>query len=310
MRSNKGVLILIIVLMVITSTFAIWGYIANLSGVNKVPVRENVNRDFHYENKLYFYNLLELIGTYECKTSSCDYAKGTIDDNKYSLNYYKDAKESPIKYIAKRYAFLTDGSDDIIFYDILNKQVKDTYKAVKNYEIGLDNDLYIVQDKNNKWGVLKIENVAGQVIDFKYDFIGVQNKLSENTTKLASDKFVVKSVEGWTLVNENDVIKASYFINPIYSYNDDYVITKNGNYYYINSITGNLLISDPFLYAELAGKYVGVLNQYNQFYLINPINGSTVSQNYLINSIDEVKLEETLNGIKIIIGQEEKEVVK
>ena len=309
MKNNKGVLILIIVLMVITTSLAVWGGIANYMGVNKPPAKENVNREFHFENKLYFYNMLNLIGTYECKTQKCNYVKGTIDDKEYSIDYYDKAEEKSIPYIAKRYAFLVDGSDEVLFYDITGKNVVNTFSAVKNYGIGLDNDYYIIKDNNNKWGVMQIKDVAGKIIDYKYDFIGVQNELSEDS-KLISDKFIVKDINGWKIINDKDADQSSYFINQINSFNNNFVITKNGNYYFINSLSGNLLSSVSYLYAKAMDNYVAVLDNQNQFYFINPITTAVVSQKYHVISMDEVQLENTLNGIKITIGQEEKEIVK
>ena len=310
-KNNKGALILIIILLLIFSALSIWGFVANLMGVNKPPEPENIAREFKFNNKLYFYDKLTLVGTYECKTNNCDYATGVIDDEDYSLNYYKDAKKSQITLISNRYAFLVDDGSDVILYDVVNSSVVNTFKAVKNYDIGINNNYYILEDLNNKWGVMKIDSTAGIVIDYKYEFIGLHDELAEGTTLLNSDVFVVKDEYGWKLVSNTDINKSSSFINQIYDYNDKYVVTKNSDYYYINSIdSGNLLMTNLFKYTKFIGDYIAVLNSNNEFYLLNPSNLEEVSQKYTINSVSEVTLEEGLNGISISIGGELKEVVK
>ena len=310
-KSNKGVLILIIVLLVIFTGLSAWGISAKLMGVNKPPEPENVNREFKFNNKLYFYDMLTLVGTYECKTSSCDYAKGTIDDSTYSLNYYSKASDSSTSLISKRYAFLTDGSENIILYDVVNSSVVNTFKAVKNYGIGIDNNYYILEDLNNKWGVMKIDSTAGLTIDYSYDFVGLHDELKEGTTLLNSDVFVVKNNEGWKLVSNTNVDKSAYFTNQIYDYNDKYVITKNGSYYYIYSIaSANLLMSNLFSYTKFIGDYIAVIDSNNDYYLLNPETLMSVSQKYKITSPEEVTLEETTSGISLSIGGELKEVVK
>ena len=314
MKYLKGlilVFVLIIVLLVIFSGLTIWGYIGNLMGVNKPPEPENTNRQFKFNDKLYFYDELDLVGTYECKTINCDYAKGTIDDSNYSINYYSNAKETPIKFISRRYAFLVDDGSDILLYDILNKSIINKFKAVKNYELGITDNYYIVQDMNNKWGVLKLDSTAGLVINYKYEFIGIHNELKDGTTHLNGEIFVVKDVNGWKLVSDTDVDKSTYYINQIYDYNNDYVITKKDNYYYVNSIrSGDLLMSNLFSYTKFIGRFIAVIDSSNDYYLLDPERLQAASQKYKVNTADEVTLEETPEGITITVGGEYKEIVK
>ena len=310
-KNNKGVLILLIVLLIICSGLSVWGFTAKMLGSNQPKTPENINRQFKFNNKLYFYDMLTLIGTYDCINQSCNYAQGTIDDTKYSLNYYSEATEDYITLISKRYAFIVDEDKSIKLYDVVNGNEVNKFQAVKNYGVGINNNYYIVEDFNDKWGVMNFDSTAGLVINYKYDFIGLHDKLADNSKLLDSDLFVVKDVNGWKIVNSNDVDKSTYFTNQIYDYNDKYVITKNNIYYYIyNSNSGSLLSSSLFTYAKFAGKYIAVVDSSNDYYILNPSTLEAISQKYKVSSPNEVTLEETQNGISLSIGSSFKELIK
>lgn len=310
-KNKKKVFRLIIVLLVIFTTLSVWGVVGNIMGVNKPPEPENTFRQFKFNNKLYFYDILNLVGTYDCKTSRCDYALGTIDDKKYDINYHPDASEISTSFISKRYAFIVDEGEDIMLYDVINKSVVNRFKAVKNYGIGINDNYYILQNLEGKWGVMKIDSTAGLVIDYKYDFIGVHDELAEASTYLESDIFIVKDLNGWKLISNTEVDKSAYFINQIYDYNDKYVITKNGSYYYINAISSASLVSSQiYTYAKFVNKYIAVIDNNNEYYLFNPETLTPASQKYKITSVKEVTYEETLDGLVLLIGGEQKEIIK
>ena len=310
-KKNKGVLILIIILLIVFSSLAIWGGVANYLGVNKPKDPENVNREFKFNNKLYFYDMLNLIGTYDCKSNNCDYVDSFVDDVDYSLKHYKNEKQDKISLISKRFAFIIDDSKEILLYDVVNSSIINKYKAVKNYGIGIKDNYYIVKDLNNKWGVIKLDSSSNLVIDYKYEFIGLHSEIDEETKLINNEIFVVKDVNGWKLIDKNDNSKSTYFINSIYDYNDKFVITNNGNYYYINNAdSGTLISSNLFLSANFINNYIAVLNSSKEFYILNPITLQEVSARYPVSSIEDVNLEETENGISITVNNIFKEIVK
>ena len=307
-NSTKGLKI-IIFLILILSAFTVWGYLGNKNGINKTTNVENINKEFKFNNKLYFYDSENLLGTYSCKTSECDYAKSIIDDDNYSLKYYKKDNDTTIKLISKKYAFISD-DNNIILFDVINNKVLNTFKAVKNYGININNNYYILKDLNDKWGVMKIDENTEIIIDFKYDFIGIHNELIENNTLLKSNLFAVKNVNGWKLIDDKGLDKSSYITNQIYDYNDKYIITKAGNYYYINKLTGNLLMSNVFLYTKFVGDYIAVVDKDNDLYVFNPDTMEAKSQKYKVSIIDEMAVEKTNDGIVISIGGILKETIR
>lgn len=305
-KSNRGVLVLIILLLIIFSTLSIWGYIANKNGVGQ---KENVNREFKYNGKLYFYNMLELVGTYKCKTNDCDYATGTIDDLEYAINYYNTVSDLKTSLIAKKYALLVDGSNEVLLYDIVNSNIVNKYKEVKNYGIGIDGNYYILKDQNDKWGVIKLDDEVKTVIDFKYDYIGLHNDIKLGTKKLDGSIFVVKDNNYWRLISNEGIEKSTLFTNEIFDYNERYVITKNNSNYNVNYAISGVMVN-TYNYARLIDKYMAIVDNNNDYYLINPESNVIISNKYKISSTNEVKLEKGENGISININGVLKETVK
>ena len=135
-KYKKGSLTIIILLLIIVLPLTVVGIIYN----NKQNNIENPNKEFYYDNKLYFYdNGGELIGKYECMYKNCDYAKISNQDDEYGINYYKNSIEK-IEIINNQYAFIADYKDEqnsVMLYDVKNNSLYASYKSVKNYGFGL-----------------------------------------------------------------------------------------------------------------------------------------------------------------------------
>ena len=70
------------------------------------------------------------------------------------------------------------------------------------------------------------------VIDYKYDFIGLANKLNDQGL-IDNSKFIVLENGNWKLIDKADNPLTSDFKQPIYDYNDSHVILSIGNSYQI-----------------------------------------------------------------------------
>ena len=201
---NKITLVVILVLLICFISLGTYGYIVKLNTL-KEEIPENINKEFKFYGSLYFYDNEELLGTYKCNYDTCDYASTMIDDNNYSLNYYKEATEEKVELINKRYAFINDSKtnnkDEIILYDVINQNVVSTLSGIKNYSIGIDNDYIIVRNHENKWGVMKMSGNAGLIIDYQYDFIGLINNINSESNKIISNHFKVKDLKGRKIIS-------------------------------------------------------------------------------------------------------------
>ena len=302
--------------MIIVIPSSIWGTVNHFMATNKSDT--NVNKEFHYNNKLYFYNLNNLIGTYNCTNTICDYAYGTIDDSVYALNYHKVTTDEQVKLVNNKYAFIVDTTSSnvpykdskITLYDVSNSRNTGTFNAVKNYAVGLENNQFIIQNNAGLWGVVALNDTPSLVVPYTYNFIGVHDVSANNSTSLETDTFVVKDTSGWKLINKQNVDLTGYFSYPIYDYNSKYVAVKNNDYYFLYDYNNNLIISFGYKNIKFMGEYIGVLNSNNQFYVINPTNTAELSKRYVINSLDDVSYTISSTGLSLSINNTVVETIK
>lgn len=269
-KPRKGVLITIIVLLIIFIPLSICSYaLHKMNEKNGFNNRdENINHEFHYQNKLYFYDQADkLIGTYECSTAFCNYAKSSINDDKYAIDYYKtDKLETNL--IQNRYAFLMDAEHDNqpFLYDIKNKRKTISYQSIKNYGIGIEENNYIVEDENGKFGVLNLESDPKIVVDYEYDFIGLANFINNETNEVMNDLYVVKKDKNWFLIDKTGAILTDPIEKEIASYNGQNIIVKDQlGYYFINYNNEEMLTESPYVFLSFTGKYLNILDQYQDF---------------------------------------------
>ena len=305
---NKAVLWVIVVLLIVCSAMSGYGYFVHVDRI-KNPPPENPNKEFKLNDKLWFYNSnKELLSTYECKNKYCGYAISYVDDENYNVRYYAGKTDAEIKLINDRYAFINDtaeeGGRSIILYDAVNKTVVQNLKSVKNYGIGFAKQYMIAENEDGLWGVIKLTNNAGMLIDYKYDYIGVTENYDDETSLLKVDSFIVHDTNGWKVISETGTDLSSYFINEIYDYNDKYTITTLGGYYYLNTISGNALIDDDNRGMLFVGHYLKILTASRDCYFMDLNTMQNVTEEYSVNTIDDVIAEETLNGYEVYINGE------
>lgn len=162
---DKKTLITIIVLLVIILPMGIYGTIKNFSTGNIEVKDDNPNKEFIYNNKLYFYYDNELLATYECST--CNNASNEIDDVNYHTNYYKSDVMDVNSVINKYYGIFKE-NDNVVLFNLIKGSIVDTYESVKNYGVDATNEFGIVK-KDNKYGVINIKGVI--LVPCKYDYI-------------------------------------------------------------------------------------------------------------------------------------------
>ena len=308
-KYKKGALVISIILLVITLPLTVIGIIYNKE-INNV---DNPSKLFHYNNKLYFYNEMgDLIGNYECNFKNCSYAKQTIDDEDYSINYYK-SDISDTKLISNRYAFIADYKDNVSLinlYDIKDNKSVAMYKSVKNYGVGINNNYYIVAGVTGKYGVIEISNSEVKtILPFTYDFIGLQNDVDLETNKISSDTFIVKKDNTWFLTDVNEAIFTEKMLNPIVAFDTKTFITKNDNYNLYN-YNGTFRLNGSYKYLNYISKYIEVKDINNNYYILDGNTLSIVSNTFTTN--DESVIETTVNSdnkLEIKIDNEVKQTI-
>lgn len=282
-KNNIGVLITIIILLVIFVPCAIYGTYMNFKGGK---FSDNPNREFYYNGELYFYDGEKLLGKYTCKTEDCGYATNYVDETYEFESFNKNASE--IKIINNLYAFIKDG-EEIILYNVASGMKIVSYKAVKNYSVGINNSYYLVKNTNDLWGMIQINENVSVGIPNSYSYLGLINNLNDNL--INEEKVIAKTEENWQiLTNKNNSIFTTS--EEIVSYTDNVVITKLDNSYHIfdyenNSLLNNYVINEIKLLEDLV-----ITTTNNRLYVIystknNSVIGTIIKQSEDYNFVIE-----------------------
>ena len=196
---DKKTLITIIVLLVIFLPMALFGTIKSFSTTKPDVKDDNPNKEFKYNNKLYFYYNDKLLSTYECST--CTLATSSIDDINYHTNYYKsDDKE--LAGVLNEYYGLFKEKDNIILYNLVNNKKIDSYKSIKNYNIEATSKFAITEKSSGK-GVIFFD-LSNSPIPNVYEYITLPSHIIDN--KLDTSKFIVKKDNMWSVISANKKI--------------------------------------------------------------------------------------------------------
>lgn len=307
-NGNKGSLIIIVILLIIFVPLSFLTITYKVKE-NKEQEKKEVKKalpEFYLDGTLNFVLYNNLIGTYTCENTKeegyCGYAYETIDDDIYSLDYYEDSYLDELSIALSRYAFLVDTSTSydknntdnatIILYDIEKAKVLASYKAVKDYTIGLDGDYFIVKDMNDLWGVIKLDdgNII-QIIPFEYNYIGVQNQIANAKEQLDSDMFVALKNNFWYLLDNSGTVLNSPISASIYEYDSNIIVGVYNNKYSLYNYYGNMLLNSvSYDGIKIVGKYVLTIDNYDKYEVINYNTNEVVStKNVTIESIKDVK---------------------
>lgn len=230
MEKNKGTLTTIIILLIIFIPASIIGTYNHFKDPNE-------NHDFIFEGSLYFYDNDELLGTYKCKTTTCDYASYTLLD--------KDNQVLKTSLYNKQYAYIKDG-DNIYLQDIVNGWNITEYKELYGYSLPIDNNSIIVKNINDKYGIVSIEESVKVYLESKYDSIKLNPKWGSAVTSL--DKIIVKSETNWQIINDK---KEAIFTseNEIKNFSDNYVVLATDTALLnIVNYKNEAMFSDLFIY--------------------------------------------------------------
>lgn len=315
-KQDKGVLATIIILLVIMvpiTTYSVYlkfNYKAP-EVLDKPAITAPTGNEKYVDGKLYFYDKNnKAIGTYTCKSEDCSYSTSTIDDNNYSIEYLKN-EEQDIDIINNRYAFIEDDASTLL-YDISEQKVLETYRAVKNYNNMLAQGIMIVQNLEEKWGVIKLDESLQAIIPLSYDYIGVVNTINPQDNKLDSILFVVKSGDQWAILDDEAVTMSNYLSYEITNYNDMLISVKNTDgVYYLYDFNGKRAISvDGFNYISFMADYAIIVDLEDKLYLYDSKTQTKLGPDIQLTTKDyknayTIKLDERNNKIKLTIdGQD------
>lgn len=252
----------------------------------KEPIEENENHLFHFNNKLYFYENDKLLGTYPCQDNSCDYATFSIDDDIYDINYYNEKPLIKSTVINGKYVFIKDQKDEeniIVLYDLVDSKVLSKLTLVKNYGIGIENNLFIVKNADNKAGVISLDNTYKVLIPFDYEFIGLNSNINDNI--LYADNFIIKNDDGWGVLSPTGGLLSKYFDDAIYLTNGKYIEIKDGEYFDLYDYEHKQIEKNKnFIKINYYQKYIEFLTSNNVLYYYDYDNSQKLSDEIKLNN--------------------------
>ena len=224
----------------------------------------------YFDGRIYFYQdeaKNELLGSYSCENKnaidtnsnelkSCTIAKESIFNETNGNTKEKDLSASlgTIPIFNHRFAFIKDGEETIILYDLKNNDSKATYKHVdtRSYTntsditfIDTNNIYYIGQSgRSGKFGLAKITA----------DNVEVQIDFDNKSIKRLGDYYVLEKDDGYYLSDVGGGLLTSAKKNPIVDYQSQYVKTLKDNKYQISGFKQDE-VNDTYDYVMLYEKY-------------------------------------------------------
>lgn len=302
LRNQKSVLVAILVLLVITLALIVGGnyYKANYKEEKKeseVPAKEVVTLTFEVDDEEY---------TYECKSDKCKMALETVDDSLYEINHYNSEVEDGLTIINDKFVFIDDSNGkEVKLYNFVNGTTLASYKAFKSYNVGIEENVYIVQNRDEKWGVIQIlDDTIKQIIPFEYAFVGIPYGMFDGNS-LSSELYLVYDEERWTVINKENLELYSS-IEPVVDFNDKYVVTA-GDHFSLKDYADRRVLNGNYKYLALIGNYVGIYE--DSFYIYDLATSSTKSRYYYIDSIDEISYSIEKDGSIFFSRDNESEVI-
>lgn len=292
MKNNKVVLPVIIILLIIFLPLTVIGAYRNLS---KGTSLENPGKEHKFNNKLFYYDETgKLLGTYECMSSECDDAQTEIDDE--TNDYFKEGTKKNIGVFNTDNIFIKD-NEKIYLYSLGTKIKLLTVSMLKNYNVDIEGNYLIVKNEENLYGLFDL-NAGNFKIKPSYDYMALANKIKDD--KLASDKIIVKKLNGYFLIDTDDNSLTDTFGVPIYDYNDNLIISKNNNVYSFYTYNGDNVLSDLSISNyEHFNDYIIILTNSTKDIIIYNSKSNTVEKRYTPIESDNLSYE--INDNSIII---------
>lgn len=215
------------------------------------------------------------IGKYECENKSennCRIAYQNNEDDFDEEKYiYEDGSElkfiTPI--INNTYAFIYDSSKEengmVFLYDLSKNEVTEKYNSVKYYKIE-DTEYLIIENDESNYGLFKVnEEGLQQLIDFKYDYLGIKKD------EMISMSYLVALKDNkYLIVDENGKEVSKKIGDKIKSFNNKYIVVEDINgIYKVTDYRNNNLLKEEYNYIILQENYLVAVKDTNKVVIID-----------------------------------------
>lgn len=296
--------ILVILFFILLFPMGVFSVVSKIVAPSESATQDNPNHEFFYKGKLWFYTESgALLGTYTCETTNCGYATGTYDDKEYLIDSYEPT-DIELTLPLQSIVFLSDQNEPepkkYFLYDI-EKQIPNKsliFSGVKNYGKGIEDYIYIVENEQNKYGVIQVTNQMTPLIPFQYDFIGLPNNVNEDG-KMIADAFIVKQGEVWSIISRNNTSLTTPMPGQIVSFQKDNLILAKDGVYTLVDYQGNEVIDQEFKKLSYTGKFLNCIDEEGYFYIMDIATQTIYGEKILLEENDKVRT--SINGSKIEI---------
>ena len=180
---------------------------------------------------------------YDCNHELCS---STIKQDDYFSKYLCDNKECPyIDTIIGDRLILRNNNSSLI-YDYINGNVIDNTYNDYRY---IGNDLYVVCDKNNKYGI--INNTGNLIVDLKYEYIhdyynGIISYKKNGLfgiVNISENKNISNVYDDIILINDKIFAAKKDNIYQMYDYNNTNNENSSNKYNFVYSDNGIIVVS-------------------------------------------------------------------
>ena len=298
---DKKTLVVIIVLLVIFVPLAVMGTYQHITKEEQ-EIAENVNHEFIFNNRVYFYVDDNLVGTYEC--SNCATVEPIVDDENYHTNYYKYGTLDFGEILSPSLAMFKEGDKIIVYNIVLNMKLNVLYDAIKTYGVKNSNNLILAQN-GSSWQALTL-NETGLVtaISGTYDYIGIPSHIIDDV--LDSSKVIVKSGNNWQIIDVNNNESIVLSNQEIVDFNDNYYVVYSDAYRIYNA-SNNMEVLDNVVKKHVAmiGDYILIVTDTKvtdtNNLLVYENNNLNTFETYPLPAFEDIYFTITDNNLNVIL---------
>ena len=252
----------------------------------------------YYNGILYFYSdegKNTLIGKYTCKNRNnpgsfdlCNIASSVSISNNELTSKVPAGK---LAILNNRYVFIKDSlsTGNIYLYDLATNQKMGPYNDIEAYDLTAEkesvkniNGAYVIaKNKNNKFGLLRINNASVDVV-LGFDYAEMEKE---------GEYFLVKKANGaYNLVNQSGNVLTKDIYNKIVSYSENYVLTKSASGYSLYNYNGEKVDTTIYNYIKLASNYyIGIMDNNLGLYKYNNPSVNVLKSNVTIKNAESWK---------------------
>ena len=235
--------------------------------------------NYRYENgKLFFLDAEgNDIGSYDCVNKDetlCYVAYSSNEDNfDIEQNIYEDETivNKRMSIINDNYVFIydnkTEDEENIILHSITENADHESFKLVKEYD--LEDNYVVAKGDSDNYGVLLFsEEGYEEVIEFKYEYLGIITENKEENKYLVG----VKNSK-WYLIDykEKEISKGMDY--EIKNYSDSLIsVVNENNEYYLYDFKNNLATEESYDYINFANDFVFLVKDKELFITDKELN--------------------------------------